>query len=79
MGQGGKKGLCPLKVSSAALPMNLKQSFRKPGRTRNGWVRLLPRRPMVTFSSTGGTMLLMMYVVARLSYAISNYGGIRIF
>lgn len=64
--QWGKKRPYPLKVSSAVLPTSLKRGFRKPRCTRNGWVRLLSHRPMVTFSSTGSTMLPMMYVVARM-------------
>lgn len=58
--QGGKKRLCPLTVLLAALPMSLNRCSQKPGFTRNGWVRPLPHRPMVTFSSMGNITVSMM-------------------
>jgi hypothetical protein len=65
--QGGKERPCPFTVSLVALPMSSKRGYRKPGFTRNGWVRPLPRRLMVTFLSMGSTMLPMTYVAASRS------------
>jgi hypothetical protein len=58
--QGGKKRLCLLTVSLAALPMSSKRGSRKPGFTRSGWARPLLHRPMVTFSSMESIMFPMM-------------------